>query len=563
MKERKFNLVDEPWILVRKPDETVESVSLKDALLQSQNYLDLAGETDPQNAAILRILLAIVHKAILENDPDGHPDLLEDPVDALERWSKIWNQGVLPAVSIERYLEEHHDEFWLIDEDNPFFQAPMASIGTHYDVSKLIGNLAESSNKLRLFSSRAREGKKSIDYAESARWTCHLNSYDDTSAKKKGNVEEKLSPGAGWLGKIGQIYASGQSLFETLMLNCVLLRSESEVYPPDHPSWEEPQSRWKQRHHVPQPEDFSGLMTWRSRLILLETNDDRVTGYTLLGGEFFDRENCFVEPFTLWKTTRPKKSEPAVYVPKRHSSSRQLWRDFSSLILPRSGSTGSVDRSPGIIDWLSLLVNEEILDDEYPLILKAPYVTYGDKDFFVTDVSSQNLRIQTGLLGEPGQDWLERIAEQIAVIDKAALYAGYYYENLLAAKGAPAHDRGNERAKGMAALYSLINEPFSSWLASISVEKEAGPAQQKEKVQEWVDTIVGLINRWRRELLEEQVFCMDPAQLFGRVVVDEKGNEQLECSLRADMIFASQIRKLYPAAKIYQEERRLNDEQTK
>ena len=56
-----------------------------------------------------------------------------------------------------------------------------------------------------------------MTYAQAVRWLLSVNGYDDTSAKPKG--EGKLpSVGAGWLGKIGYIQASGENLFETLML---------------------------------------------------------------------------------------------------------------------------------------------------------------------------------------------------------------------------------------------------------------------------------------------------------------------------------------------------------
>ena len=44
MKEIEFNLLTEPWVRVRRPDNTVQEVSLTDALLHAQDYVDLAGE---------------------------------------------------------------------------------------------------------------------------------------------------------------------------------------------------------------------------------------------------------------------------------------------------------------------------------------------------------------------------------------------------------------------------------------------------------------------------------------------------------------------------------------
>ena len=56
MKEIEFNLLTEPWVRVRRPDNTVQEVSLTDALLHAQDYVDLAGEMPTQDAAVLRLL---------------------------------------------------------------------------------------------------------------------------------------------------------------------------------------------------------------------------------------------------------------------------------------------------------------------------------------------------------------------------------------------------------------------------------------------------------------------------------------------------------------------------
>ena len=68
MKEIEFNLLTEPWIRVRLRDNTVREVSLTEALVSAQDYVDLAGEMPTQNAAVLRLLLGgAVHRVF----PDG------------------------------------------------------------------------------------------------------------------------------------------------------------------------------------------------------------------------------------------------------------------------------------------------------------------------------------------------------------------------------------------------------------------------------------------------------------------------------------------------------------
>ena len=86
MKEIEFNLLDEPWIRVRLQDNTVQEVSLTEALVSAQDYVDLAGEMPTQNAAVLRLLLAMLFTVFSRVDAKGKPN----------RWHRAmmpWNAG--------------------------------------------------------------------------------------------------------------------------------------------------------------------------------------------------------------------------------------------------------------------------------------------------------------------------------------------------------------------------------------------------------------------------------------------------------------------------------------
>ena len=61
-----------------------------------------------------------------------------------------------------------------------------------------------------------------LGFAEAARWLLYINAFDDTSAKPKG--KGLPSPGVGWLGRLGLITGVGNNLFETLLLNLVLIK---------------------------------------------------------------------------------------------------------------------------------------------------------------------------------------------------------------------------------------------------------------------------------------------------------------------------------------------------
>ena len=60
METMEFNLLQERWVRVRTQDCTVQEVSLTDALLHAHAYVDLAGEMPTQDAAMLRLQLALL-----------------------------------------------------------------------------------------------------------------------------------------------------------------------------------------------------------------------------------------------------------------------------------------------------------------------------------------------------------------------------------------------------------------------------------------------------------------------------------------------------------------------
>lgn len=145
MQEIEFNLLDEPWLRVRLPDNSVKEVTLTDALLHAHEYVDLAGEMPTQDAAVLRLLLAVLVTVFYRVDTQGKADPLEDKQKAFSRWKELWQLGSLPEKPIRDYLAQWHDRFWLFHPERPFWQVPQAKDGTAYGAAKLNGEMSESS----------------------------------------------------------------------------------------------------------------------------------------------------------------------------------------------------------------------------------------------------------------------------------------------------------------------------------------------------------------------------------------------------------------------------------
>lgn len=167
--KKEFNLLDENWVRILLPNYAVKEVSFKDVFAHSHEYMDLAGETDTQNVAMIRLLLAVAHSGFARFDSNGNEIPLSSRDEAISRWKSYWNLGHFPEVFL-KYLEEYRERFWLFHPDTPFYQANEAKKGTAFGAAKLNGEISESNNKVRMFATRSGEAKMQLTYAEAARW---------------------------------------------------------------------------------------------------------------------------------------------------------------------------------------------------------------------------------------------------------------------------------------------------------------------------------------------------------------------------------------------------------
>ena len=411
MPEKEFNLLDEPWLRVLDRNGQTEKLSLTSVFTRAHEFIALAGESPTQDVAVLRLLLGILHAVFTRVDENGQ----EAPTDTAEiargRWAKLWDQGRFPAAVIKEYLEYFQERFYLFHPKRPFYQVAELDRGTDYRAAKLIGDLSESGNKIRLFQHRAGEAKRSLRYDEAARWLLHLNAFDDTSSKPTRTEGLKYpSPGAGWPGKLGLVYALGDNLFETLMFNFILLDDSHSVWAEEgSPAWEWGEARRGERVEIPPPKNQAELLTLQSRRLLLKREGATVVGYKLLGGDFFAKENAFVEQMTIWKYDERNLN----YTPKRHDPAKQLWRDFAAL----TAKDHAARRPPGLINWLSYLEDEKLLPAKH-IRLRAVAVKYGDKDFFVDDIGVDSISINAALLSELDAQWVTRIIDLLDVTNQ-------------------------------------------------------------------------------------------------------------------------------------------------
>lgn len=490
MAEKKFNLLYEPWICTLRDDGYVKELSICDALIHAHEYRKLAGELVTQDVAIMRFLLAMLQTLVYRYDEDGNESLLESKGEALSRWKAIWDRKCFREETILSYAKMWEEKFWLVHPTVPFYQVPEAEIGTEYTAAKLNGQIAESANKKRLFSNRSGEQKQALEFPEATRWLISINGFDDSSVKIKG--ESKVQTGTGWLGKIGLVYAEGNSLFETLMLNLTLVSGEGDVWEAPKPAWELEAPRAEERVQIPVPDNQAELLTLQSRRILLTEKGNKITGYHNLGGDVWDEKNCFNEQMTAWQENTKKNTAP-FWTPCRHSPERQMWREFSSIFCRGKGT-----RPPGVVEWLALLIRRELISTDSPILLKTAGAAYDNKKCSVIDVFGDYMEFQPVILSEHGKIWLLEIQDAVSLCDYLADCIGLLRKNLNRASGIK-QDMGIQAAKEW--YYTAIDRAFRKWMYEIGKEDDlSGVPKQREK---WQQEALRVARRYGEQMVKK------------------------------------------------------------
>lgn len=308
-----------------------------------------------------------------------------------------------------------------------------------------------------------------MDYPQAARWLVSLNNYDDAAAKKKAKDRPLPSMGPGWLGRIGVIYVKGSNLFETLMRNLMFLQDGGELWEPDVPCWELEDARSGERTEVACPDNFAELMTTQFRRILLERKENKVVGYTVLGGDFFDSKNAFAEPMTLWNKKEDKKTGLVYYDPRKHEMGKQLWREFSA-ISDRGG------HKPGVIWWNTYLQGRKLLSRKEILQVCAVGVEYGAQSASMKDCYTDAISMNLELLNELGRTWQICVDDEVNNCEQAAWIVGRLAQNLALAAG-DKNDTGAEAAR--AQFYFAVDQPFRRWLQSTLTRRRMNRSRRR------------------------------------------------------------------------------------
>mgnify|MGYP000980198244 CR=1 FL=1 len=462
-----FSLLDQPWVKVRTLSGAVHELSLLDVFEKAAELRGLAGELPTQDAAMLRLLEAVLLGAT-------RPPRQRNEDASLDLWERWWNAGRFPAL-VGDYLEAHRERFDLLHPAAPFLQ--VAELHTDSGkASGLVKLIADVPDGHQYFTTRAGRELDSLSYAEAARWLVHCHAFDCAGIKTGAADDRRVKNGKGysmgypaWGGNLGLVLVEGGTLFETLMLNLPLPMGRPE----DVPVWERPPLKAGVAEDHPAPRGPADAFTWPSRRIRLHVRDGRVVDVQISNGDRLGPQNQQVnEPMSSWrKSQNQSKGGTDVYMPVGHSPERRIWQGLGALLLP----VERVSLRAPALEWLDSLRRKEVLSRHYRTRLRAIGVEYGAQASSIVGVVDDSLQVHVAAitdlaLAQVAVDAAERASRGVVALVNLA-------SNLALAAGG---DAERPRARTFELGYSLLDKPYQNWLADLDdLESSA------ESLDEW------------------------------------------------------------------------------
>lgn len=551
----RFNLLDEPWISVIVDEKGHNKlVSMTDVFKHASEYKALAGDMKTQDFALLRVLLAAIHTVFSRYDIQGNSrefDSGEDSEDdfneeTMDIWREVWNSKKFPD-AVFKYLEQWHDHFYLFDDKYPFFQVLKQDI----DSKKLGGKspseisgkninrlISESNNKIAVFSPKDNvdNNKSSLTEPQLARWIITLQSYAGLADKTMFGTE-KYKASKGWLFDLGGIEIIGANLFETLMLNCVLVGDVQSPEKKQKPCWEySGTENIENSFYETFIDNVSQLYTRWSRAIYInpDISIDKPISVSIVKLPDINHKNAFIEPMTVWQYNKEGENKDK-YTPRKHRTEEAMWRSFG-LLTSQELYDGSVkNHKPGIMEWLN-----EIKHDIAGSSISLQAISMKDDgnatSWVPTDEICDTLYIDEVVVTDNADDgWVYRINNEVEYTRSAI---GFIYKQFLLdiceIRNRSKDDATKYSAKYISQAYFLVDQPFREWLANIKPKDS-----MNERCTQWRNTLHNILIDEAKGMLENATL----RDFTGRPS-DQSEKESTKNIVTAYNVFTSRLKKL-------------------
>lgn len=527
---------------------------MTDVFKHASEYKAFAGDMKTQDFALLRVLLAALHTVFSRYDIQGNSrefDSGEDTEDdfneeTMDIWREVWNSKKFPD-AVFKYLEQWHDHFYLFDDKYPFFQVLKQDI----DSKKLGGKspseisgkninrlISESNNKIAVFSPKDNvdNNKSSLTQPQLARWIITLQSYAGLADKTIFGME-KYKASKGWLFDLGGIEIVGSNLFETLMLNCVLVGEMQSPEKKQKPCWEySGTENIENSFYETFIDNISQLYTRWSRAIYInpDIDIDKPISVSIVKLPDINHKNAFIEPMTVWQYNKEGENKDK-YTPRKHKTEEAMWRSFGLLTSQELYDRSIKNHKPGIMEWLNK-IKHDITGSSISLQAISMKDDGNATSWVPTDEICDTLYIDEVVVTDNADDgWVYRINNEVEYTRSAI---GFIYKQFLLdiceIRNRNKDDATKYSARYISQAYFLVDQPFREWLANIKPKDS-----MNERCTQWRNTLHNILIDEAKGMLENATL----RDFTGRPS-DQSEKESTKNIITAYNIFTSRLKKL-------------------
>lgn len=345
-----YDLRTEPWIPVLGVDGSRKDVGLSEALLAAHGLVHVDTENPLFKASIVRVLIAILHRAFAGPASDSE-------LKSLRKSGRFEEQRVTD------YLDRFADRFDLFHEQHPFYQCAGLLVTDKHgkentDSVKVLRHDIAVGNNRTLFDHSVDSDELPMTPAEAARGLLCMQYFG------LGGLARKYSNLFGYhqnyyhapLVSGMPTIALGDTLYETLVLNLLTTeRQQRQVPTTDEqqnvPIWERDGEARSERVT---PHGYLDYITAQARHLRLipEEHNQRVVVRRVHRTQGVAPQNVD-EPWFFYRESR---SEPGTYRAPQLDPERSVWRDCDVLLAAAHREDGTTeDRRPAPLRQLALM----------------------------------------------------------------------------------------------------------------------------------------------------------------------------------------------------------------
>jgi len=323
-----YDLIREGWIPCSTSASGQRELGLRDVVLEAHKLQEVQGDTPLVTAALLRLLLALLHRVY-------------GPASAAA-WGALWRAGRFDPEPLEAYLDRWRDRFDLFHPEHPFMQSADERVKPR-PVVAMIHQLSSGGNPT-LFDHSLESEALELGAAQAARYMLTAQSFGFAGLS---GIKQKHTDGTCTRGVI--FFVAGSSLFQTLMLNLPRYPA-SNVMPyseADRPAWEVDDPTLPERGV---PLGYLDYLTWPNRRVLLlpEQGAEGVIVRQATVAPALRLSTDVHDPMKLYS-----KGGALGWKILRFNEERALWRDSSALFRLRRGEAQQQGnhQPPAALEW--------------------------------------------------------------------------------------------------------------------------------------------------------------------------------------------------------------------